>query len=226
MSETGIESMENYTQWHSLANDHKENIEVNNDILNKFDNFSVIHNPDKIDIMGVYCDIKPFCTVDGFTNQEEVKQITTIVEEMGLKTDTVFWKDFYGQYEIRIAKSEETLQKAKEIDLIFDSGDTKNAQTELGKLYGYSETSSQAFENPQLRLDKKEEERLRRKSLAAYYCDFVFSKDHYREEISSYGEKIMLTIKNYLPNTHKSIIKEWKHDKSPIFIKGIKKYLL
>lgn len=205
-------------KWENPNTIKKEGQELKN-ALHKLDNFRFIDSYDKIDMLGVICDIKPFCLMSVWADQSIIDETAKMARGLNLKVVTMYpVGDVYGKREMRISKSEEILNQVRELDV---SERIKSSEA-IGKLLGYPESSTQAYIHHDQRLDDKTEQLVKSENLAAYFSRIVLSKDHYQEEIDNYGAKLMMATKKLLPNTYKKMLMEWKILRIPYNLQKIK----
>jgi hypothetical protein len=179
--------------------------------LSRLDEMS-LGNSKKIEIVGCFCGVKPVAWESGLFDEEnlppDVEKLTGIIKDMGLqmkfKTSPpdIDCPNF-SSYEFIVSKDAEKISQLEEF--------SKNPSAEpekIGKLLGYPESSTRAFKGESERLSQDDLIRLYRSQNAAHFSIFILSKENYQEEINSYGKKIELATKEFLPKTYQKFIKE------------------
>ena len=131
-----------------------------------------------------------------FDDEQGLDNFVSLVKETGIIVEVAEKAELNNKVGARFlfGKTQESLDKLREVLAIGDSGDYKKYHREYGKLMGFPDTAISAFMEDSERFDgdvKKSEEikeiRAKHADLPQkLYGNFVFSKNHFAEEYEAF----------------------------------------
>lgn len=199
--------------------------------LKLLDDLPYLSDIDKVEIVGVFCGVKPVAWgCNNFFDSRpcpDIEKVSEIVNSLGLSikidVDGDRFGSKFGSYKTIVSTDQEKINQF----ISLKNEPLKNSFL-LGKLLGYPESAIKAFDGG--RRLKGDYVQLHRDNTASCFVDFILSKENYREEIDNYGKKIEMKTKEFLPKTYESFIEErqapcgkraswWKRNKNRAALK-------
>lgn len=188
--------------------------------LQELDEFPDLRSSEKIDILGVFIDLKSLAFIyDSFVKDvfpmPDLESLKKIVHKLGMnmiyKTNRENDDQYNGSWQAIVSKSNKNIWHYLRMDM----KETSRAIKARGALLGYPPSSTKAFLNEIDRLPDHTENQLIKDNPLVNFIGFILSTDHYQQEITDYVAPLAAATQKYLPSTYTEKTKQSIISESP-----------